>query len=273
MPCSSDEVCRGGGCVCPEGFTECSGTCIDPFSDKQNCGVCGRRCASDELCSMGECACAMGSRETDCNDRLDNDCDGRVDCFDSDCYGETRSCMGSCGLGVETCEPGGLWGTCVGGSGDAEICGDGVDQDCDGMDLRNPDDWEPNDTCGECVLVWGEPDPNVFLTARFDSVLDRTDCYRFTANDSGSVVREWIDIRLENIPAGHDYDVYLYESLEKCDARDSLARGTNTSNADEHISWGERPFNDDGGTYYVRVVRFRGQSCTNDYRLTINGLR
>jgi hypothetical protein len=269
-PCESGMACRGGACGCPEDWLECDGECVDPDTDAMHCGVCDRACGGTDICRDGSCTCGASSREDDCGDGEDNDCDDQIDCADSDCTGATRACEGTCGPGLETCS-GGRWGECEGGSGGAEICGDGIDQDCDGFDTRMPDAWEPNDTCTACRLLSTDTDPNVFVNARFDNVFDNTDCYSFTASDSLDM--ESIAITLENIPEGHDYDVYLYRNYEDCESRTWLARGINNENADENVRWDERFFLDDGGTYYVRVTRFTGHSCTENYRLTVNGLR
>jgi hypothetical protein len=272
MPCAADEDCRGGSCTCPVGYIDCDGTCVDPESDPANCGVCGRSCGADETCSMGGCTCASTARETECDDGTDDDCDSLVDCDDDDCVGATRGCSGACGAGIETCEAGGAWGACEGGSGGAEICGDGIDQDCDGVDPRNPDSYEPNDSCDQCALLTSMTDPMITVNARFDSVSDNIDCYRFIADD-GCCGREYITVDLTNIPEGHDYDVYLYQSYDACVANEPLVSGINNFNADEHLVWGERFAVGDSGTYYIRVRRFRGHSCEMNYQLRVDGLR
>ena len=268
--CAEDEACRGGACLCPEGYTECGGTCINPDGDMDNCGVCDRSCDADQICSMGMCTCAAGGRETECTDEVDDDCDGLVDCADPDCAEATRACMGICGTGAETCDGAGTWGVCEGGSGEAEICGDGIDQDCDGVDPRNPDPYEDNNSCSSCALLSPMTDPMLTINARFDSVDDGVDCYRFIADDSPS--RERVQIDLTNIPEGHDYDVYLYRNFDDCVARNPLVSGVNTENADESLTYWERFALDDGGTYYIRVVRFRGHSCEMNYELSVDGL-
>lgn len=64
----------GGVCACPSGmyceqngwcyadcvfpFILCGGVCVDPTSDRYNCGGCGVQCASDEACIFGFCASA-----------------------------------------------------------------------------------------------------------------------------------------------------------------------------------------------------------------------
>ena len=277
-PCPMDRDCRGGACVCPDGYTMCGDTCVDPETDNSNCGMCGRACEADQICTMGSCACARSGREENCDDGMDDDCDGLMDCDDDDCDGATRGCMGMCGMGLETCSSG-TWGECNDGGG-VEICGDGIDNDCMDGDERLPDPWEPNDTCATCSLISMDTDPNAFLRASFDSVNDNTDCYRFiAADDFNGGVREFINITLDNIPSGHDYDVYLYRNVDDCAARNTLASSTNAGNADDTISWGERFATGDDGTYYIRVTRYRGHMCVADcssgagcYRLTVNGL-
>src|SRR5262245_55966073 len=113
-PCSRDRECRASSCVCPEGYLDCSGFCVDTNTDAKNCGRCGMGCALDEICSTGMCVCAGGTRETDCNDGADNDCDDLVDCADPDCIGASIACMGACGPGLKTCGVDGMFGKCEG---------------------------------------------------------------------------------------------------------------------------------------------------------------
>jgi len=118
--CASGEVCSAGQCrpapPCAVGLADCDGllsngceTRID--SDSSNCGVCGRRCPSEpgatSSCSASRCspiACVSG----------------RVDC------------NGNLGAGRDGCEHSASCGTC-GPPAAAEICGNGIDDDCDGM--------------------------------------------------------------------------------------------------------------------------------------------
>lgn len=276
-PCASDETCRGGACGCPDGYTRCGGACLDPDTDRNNCGVCGRSCGSDQVCRGGTCTCPAGERETDCADGVDDDCDSMVDCADPDCEGATRPCVVMTCAGVETCQAGGTWGTCAGGALGAEICGDGIDQDCDGSDLRMPDMYEPNDTCAQCTLVTTDVDPMVTVRGRFDSVADGVDCYQFVTDDLGGLSAiEHIRVGLTGVPVGHDYDIYLYRGYDNCEARndDPGGRSVALGNADEMIDWAESFWpSEDGGNWYVRVVRWRGHSCTDDYTLTFDGLR
>ena len=78
-------------------------------------------------------------------DGYDNDLDGQVDEGCSCSTGDTQSCypglpgkagVGVCAMGTQTCEGTsefGAWGTCTGAATPgSEICGNGIDEDCDG---------------------------------------------------------------------------------------------------------------------------------------------
>jgi hypothetical protein len=79
-------------------------------------------------------ACSEVGPATDVCDRLDNDCNGRVD-DDCDCVdGETQRCgssLGTCVQGTQTCELG-RWKECMNATSPATETCDGLDTDCNG---------------------------------------------------------------------------------------------------------------------------------------------
>lgn len=104
-----------------------SGICV---AGTQTCGVTGWL----EEC-VGEVTPDPEGEK--CGNKLDDDCDGSVD---EDCVceeGETQPCgfsnVGECQLGEQTCENGKM-GECMGSIEPInEVCGNGLDDDCDGQ--------------------------------------------------------------------------------------------------------------------------------------------
>ncbi|MBW2733272.1 MAG: hypothetical protein JRH20_12835 [Deltaproteobacteria bacterium] len=87
---------------------------------------------------------AVGSRQENCTNGTDDDCDGKADGADSDCYdcnpGATQSCStglpGVCSTGQRSCQTDGSWETActptVTPNSRVENCTNGSDDDCDG---------------------------------------------------------------------------------------------------------------------------------------------
>jgi len=106
-----------------------------------NVGACSpgiRTCGADSKWG-GECLHAVLPTAEIC-DGLDNDCNGVVDDgIGCQCVpGSTRVCgsnIGECRFGQQTCTDQGIWGSvCIGSVGPSfEICGDGLDNDCNGV--------------------------------------------------------------------------------------------------------------------------------------------
>ncbi len=89
-----------------------------------------------------------------CNS-LDDNCDGSIDEGCECDEGEKRSCgdtTGTCGAGIQSCRNG-YWGICEGGGFNLpvnEICGDGLDNNCNGKtDEGCSCDEGTNQTCGD----------------------------------------------------------------------------------------------------------------------------
>ncbi|MDP3728344.1 MAG: MopE-related protein [bacterium] len=143
LPCylldsTCDEfVCTEGACDYQNNKYCSSNTWVEEdYCDASHCG--------DDTNSLGYCFCADSdaSIETNCTDDIDDDCDGSVDCNDSDCSGksgclcesgDTQICssdVGACESGAQTCN-GGSWGACSGVEVSEELC-DEKDNDCDG---------------------------------------------------------------------------------------------------------------------------------------------
>jgi hypothetical protein len=144
-----DEICDNG---MDDPDVDNLSDCADPECDGQVCAEFGRTCMS------GTCQCPTGGMEL-CNDGMDNDCDGLEDCADPSCG---AFCGEICSNGVDDSDPDllvdcqdtldcpngascGPYGEqCLAGAclcpDTIELCGDGLDNDCDMLaDCADPD--------------------------------------------------------------------------------------------------------------------------------------
>lgn len=106
------DACGGTSCELPEPPSFCT-------SVAGQCGI-GQRCAlevgvcifcqSDSECATGQCIPTKGCTniETVCNDGIDNDGDGKIDCADSDCAQALN-----CQTGVTYLGDSGVWHDCI----------------------------------------------------------------------------------------------------------------------------------------------------------------
>ncbi|MFH2009057.1 MAG: MopE-related protein, partial [bacterium] len=180
--------------------------CADSDCMGLSCGANGR------VCSGGVCTCPGGSSETQCQDGQDNDCDGAVDCADSDCSANP-ACVSTetlCTDGLDNDGDGftdcadsdcsgvycGSFGVmCMGGvcacpGGTTEICGNFIDDNCNGQTDENCGGGtctlplNPSVECGggyNCVPTtsYGQPgncESPVGTGTQYSSCLSRTDC-------------------------------------------------------------------------------------------------
>jgi hypothetical protein len=277
--CTPDDIqtqsCGGTGCnfkqrTCTDQCTwgEWSGCssqaqCSAGDTEQRACGLCGTQSRTCSGCAWGEWS----------------DCRGEGECR----QGDTRSSvcgitLGACvsGIQTQTCSNQCIWtggDVCEGSvEATAEVCGNEIDEDCNGVEERRADVYENNNTCQQCRVV-SPLDPNVFINATIDSYLDTHDYYCFDADDGINVISsEHIRISLSNIPVGNDYDVFLYRNLDDCISDNSIANSQAINNTSEEIDW-EETGNEDSGRYYILVKPYQDSyQCDQNYRLTINGL-
>jgi hypothetical protein len=133
-------------------------------SGQGGCAREGKRvCAKDG--SGAHCDVAAGLPETEiCGDGVDNDCDGLVD----EGFPVNEVCqvgIGACvAVGKYRCSPDGLSAACqaVPGTPVPEVCGDGVDNDCDG-DVDEADCSRPASPRKGCSAGPDGSAPGLFL--------------------------------------------------------------------------------------------------------------
>ncbi len=158
--CQTGQACVAGRCElpCPAGSQRCGNRCIETQNDPSNCGLCGTVCASGQRCSAGACQACSGptadcdndgftQADGDCCDsigacgsadprtvnpgaverlgnKVDDDCDGRLDGSDSED-------LGPCDEGLPSDADGGVsYARAIG------ICKDGVENPTNGLERR-----------------------------------------------------------------------------------------------------------------------------------------
>jgi hypothetical protein len=165
MNCPAGSICIAKTCVpgctdaqpCQLGFSCCSSVCFDLVNDPEHCGDCNNVCpeVTHAATSCVNGACGTGACDpgwANCDGDLANGCehnelqDGPCACMP----GTTQSCyfggmgtqnVGPCKAGTQMCKPDGLsWGDCLGQVlPSSEICGNNIDENCDGMNDNAPD--------------------------------------------------------------------------------------------------------------------------------------
>lgn len=90
-------TCVKGVCQCPQGQVSCGGKCINPKTDRSNCGACGVRCKGSAQCRNGVCdpckdVCYSGSYSRCTDTQIDN-----MNC---------GYCSAMCNIGTNGCNKG-----------------------------------------------------------------------------------------------------------------------------------------------------------------------
>lgn len=271
------QACETGRCATKERIcnNQCEwgdfGLCLeggvcDPNDppETEPCGRCGTRTRScNATCGWGEWStCQEPAGACTPNDVQTEQC-GQSSEGACQIGNRQRSCTNQCQWEA--------WGSCVGYIGPTnEICGSGIDEDCNGVSDTRPDSYEPNNSCGNCYSI-GQQNPMLTLYATIDNINDDWDYYCVQVSDGLTPYQE-IKIDLTNIPSGADYDVYLYKEISGCNARDELASSVNGSNLDEELRWTENFLSNDDGLYVIGVkqVNNRSYDCDHSYVLSID---
>ncbi len=135
-------------CACKAGDTQ---KCFVGVVTKAGIGACkmgSQSCVTEasqgefKLNTWGPCT-GYGKPSAELCNGADDNCNGLVDDNCSCAPGETKDCSSKCGKGTQTCASG-SWTECNAPLPSPEVCGDGVDQDCNGAD-------EPCPSCSDAV--------------------------------------------------------------------------------------------------------------------------
>lgn len=171
--CNGASGCSDVACATdPRCILECapggSRPCYTGAAGTSGVGACRAGTQACTAMSKWDAACTgqvlPSGESTQCGNMVDDDCDGRVDCADTDCLlapscapmqcspNTTRGCydgppgtsgVAACMGGTQTCAGDGRsWGACMGQvlpQPEAGRCGDGLDNDCNGVrDCMDP---------------------------------------------------------------------------------------------------------------------------------------
>jgi hypothetical protein len=162
--CEPGYLCSGGACKlsCQSGLTDCNGVCTNTQTSYQHCGGCNNPCGTGLVCQAGSCTATCTTPNVKCGNICTNtqndpmNCGGcgqpcgvGQGCFNGVCKGActpgaTELCytgpantlgVGPCKSGTKTCNALGTgWGPCTGEVlPSPEICGDAIDQNCNGV--------------------------------------------------------------------------------------------------------------------------------------------
>lgn len=163
--CNNDANCFAGE-ICSNNIDDDSDSqidCLDADCDTKICGgttncpsgATGNSC--NNVCGNLICGCTPSCTETNCNDNVDNDGDGKIDSADSDCFActpdTTRPCgnsIGECKNAIQTCDANGNWGICS-KTPATETCNN-KDDDCDNQTDENIIE---SQTCGAGICSGG----------------------------------------------------------------------------------------------------------------------
>jgi len=186
--CAGGSICISNKCVpgcsgtqpCQAGFSCCGSSCYDFSSDENNCGFCNNACpdyylsnpndpnskvslngaplCDNGLCGVGTCKTGFADCNLDPNDGCEWNTlqDGACTCVPGQkqpCYQGAPGTVnvGACKGGTQTCKADGSgWGACVGQVlPKPEICGNTIDDDCNGTSDDNVDlDGDGWTSCG-----------------------------------------------------------------------------------------------------------------------------
>ncbi|KYK22051.1 hypothetical protein AYK24_02680 [Thermoplasmatales archaeon SG8-52-4] len=137
----------------------------------------------------------------------------------------------------------------------------------------DPDQYEPNDTWFDAYFIGAIIDGEVkIVQANFHNPeIDQNYWYRILTSDPPEVVngQESFDLSIEltNIPAGSNYDLFLYINPPV-----PIASSTQTGNSDEIITYtwnGTAGGISDDEIFYIEVRHLSGEATAELYTLTI----
>jgi hypothetical protein len=279
-------ACCGVAADCPASYAA-PATCDAPLTSCQ-----GHRI--DRICVMSVCGSATTDDDSACSSSISKPCGAYapVSCTgianqnplvcpasctgNGDCVQPANHCLnGTCQPWVEnggTCSAGNQCRSafCVGNVCCQAACNATACDTCGaGSCMPFVDPLETGNACLPILPDLGTGAFTASMSAYLQSASDTEDWYQFYATDASNSCTGYIRVQL-SVPAGVDYDVYLYYSADgSCGSATLLVAGLSSS-GNEDVRWNENCSVSDEGWYLVQVKRYAGQSCTAPYTLTVD---
>ena len=282
----TDELCDGLDNDCDEATDETDCQCS--IGDARACGLDQGQCVpGTQSCIDGQwstCVDLVGPVAELCNG-ADDDCDGVTDEGNPEAgiLCETGE-QGLCGPGTTRCNAGALQCTAMANPADP-VCGDEIDQDCDGDadEFRNAcntcgDQYEAGVACRQCfdLRPMHAPQTLVAIAGTIDTPDDQ-DFYCAYFSDNLRAIGETLTLSLSNqTPMGSEssFRVDLYRDEDACRLDNPLLTITTVAGS-SRVAYFTEPRNDlvqppidDSGRYLIRVTADDGY-CEDPYLLRV----
>jgi hypothetical protein len=298
--CLNGFCCNAGSGACCSQASDCPAnyalapTCVGPLTNCQGYRY-DKACPASKICGStyadDDRACGS-SISMSCGNYLPVTCNGAIaqnplscptSCSSSSQCITDRTCFnGQCVPWVEN--GGGCWSNlqcrsanCVRGICCNSTCNNTDCDDCStGSCNYFYDYWETGPYCGSGRTV-GSGAFDYSLSAYIENYNDNEDWYWLYATD-GNNACFWpfndyghLIVTL-NVPAGHDYDLYLYKWHTSCSDLELKGSSTNGTGIQDRVDFQEDCGGDDTAWYLVKVIRYYTSppGCSTPYGLSIS---
>ena len=268
---NANEACTAGSCTiasCSSGFADCNGNYADGCevstnTSSTNCGACGNTCTNSHgstSCQSGSCTPSCSTGWDDCDGDPDDGCETQLNTL-TNCGG----CGVSCSLanGSQSCST----GSCILTDCNSGYC-DLNNVASDGCELN----LEPSLSCSTNYTSLGSVSGDTSSPAQSYTARGERWFRVLVTENNSSIIAEDLKVRFHlAVPAGTDYDLYVY--CANCGAT-NYNSSVNGAGADETLEWyindGTFSSDDDDRYFYIRVEHWSADVCSS-WTLTVTG--